>query len=624
FYADTTIACKTPFTVNFLNTTPGINQSQYYYHWSFGDGDTSDIQNPTETYTNPGSYTVSLSISDSSGCVIALVINNYIIAHPPVSRVSVNPVACPGAPVSFASQSLYTSSVLWNFGDGDTSTNINPVHKYAHSGRYTVTLTAHSHAGCDSTTVFPNLIDIEPVVSDFVMSDSFSRCPPFVVLFSNLTSPSGNLFLWNFGDGYTDTAYNPTHIYFHPGVYTVKLITIANGGYCTDTLTRANAVTVQGPTGSFVLAPATGCVPLTVSFSSSISSNTQTFLCDLGDGNVITSPGNFTHAYTQARVYHPEYILTDYAGCRVPYSADSITAYAPPVVNNMDTAVCMGASLHLSVNTNASRYSWWPATFIDCDTCADITFNGPQSTLYNVISINVHGCRSTSAVNVTVMLPPALNDSVQFSLCPHDTAILFVGNAENMIWSPTQYLSDSAAVSPLCTPLSSMWYTVTAHNSNGCTAQTQVMVNIKNKIGLTLADSIATCPGRPVLLETSLNGNYQADVQYVWSPVQYLNSADIASPMATIQDSVMQFQLIASNGHCMADTENIKVYTDVPAIHLSAPITTTPYSEVSFSAGSSQSLAYNWWATDEVSCNTCATSSLRPAASQMVYVEGKN
>ena len=593
FSAEPTYSCRPPLSVNFQNITPGVNQSQYSYFWNFGDDSTSNLQNPTTVYHHAGNYTVNLTITNSSGCIITGSVTNYIIIGQPVPRASIDTLDCPGAPVSFLSQSLYTSSVLWKFGDGDSSAIPQTTHVYNHSGYYTITLTAYNMSGCDSTIVLHNFVHIQTISSDFTVLDSFSTCPPFIAGFSNLTPYQGNRFLWDFGDGYTDITYNPTHIYFNPGVYTVKLITTWSGGHCTDTVTHANIITVQGPYGTFTESAIGGCAPVTVTFGASVSANTKTISCDLGDGTLISDSTNFDHIYLQPGSYNPVFILTDFVGCRVAYPLRSIDVHSLPVVNSFDTSVCPGSGVQVSFAASPNTYNWAPSGSISCDTCAEVTLYPLQSTLYTVTATSIIECQNTAAINVFIKLPPVLNDSVQFTLCPHDTCSLFVGNATKFRWWPALYLSDTNAISPLCTPLTSTLYTVSAWDSNGCVATAQVHINIKDKIGITLPDSVLACPERGVVLQPALTGNYRDPVQYSWSPAQYLNSSDILNPVATIYDSAVQFQLIAANGHCMADTERLTVYPDVPIIQVSPAVTVNPYVLVSFYAASSEILSFN-------------------------------
>jgi PKD repeat protein len=117
------------------------------------------------------------------------------------------------------------TSWYWDFGDGSDSTAQNPTHHYDAPGTYSVTLTvtdsddpAHSDSQSYDVTVY------EGPTADF-SADVFDCCDPLEVQFTDLSTAGDNPIVswyWEFGDGYTSTDPNPSHIY-DDGVYTVSL-----------------------------------------------------------------------------------------------------------------------------------------------------------------------------------------------------------------------------------------------------------------------------------------------------------------------------------------------------------------------------------------------------------------
>ena len=140
------------------------------WSWDFGDGGTSTVQNPSNTYTTAGTYTVSLIVTNTAGSDTETK-TSYIT----VSELVVAPVAefeasattiTEGESITFTDQSTNVpTSWSWDFGDGGTSTVQNPSHTYTTAGAYTVSLTATNTAGTDSETksnyILVNLIDID-------------------------------------------------------------------------------------------------------------------------------------------------------------------------------------------------------------------------------------------------------------------------------------------------------------------------------------------------------------------------------------------------------------------------------------------------------------------------------
>lgn len=123
--------------------------------------------------------------------------------------------------VYFNNLSTNADSYVWRFGDGNTSTEENPMHTYATGGTYNVVLTAsNSDNKSDISTQLVNIINGVPT-ADF--SFSGGNCTaPCQVAFTNYSANAVTYF-WEFGDGSTSTEVNPTHTYSSEGIYNVSL-----------------------------------------------------------------------------------------------------------------------------------------------------------------------------------------------------------------------------------------------------------------------------------------------------------------------------------------------------------------------------------------------------------------
>ena len=622
FDADSTVSCGQPLNTTFTNTTPTAGGCTY--HWDFGNGDTSDIQNPSTVYTIPGHYTVALTITDTNGCVITEAKNNYIQTARPVANFIVDSSMCLGASARFSNLSTNAQVFMWVFGDGDTSFLANPSHQYATNGSYSVILYAYNKGGCDTSKIKPNCVRVSNVNVDFNVNSTFSPCPPFVCLLTNQSDPRVNKFLWDFGDGITDIVANPTHIYFYPGVYTVKLIGSTPQG-CLDTIVYPNLITVQGPTGQFTVTPKSGCIPLQVRITVAPSSNTQSIWCDLGDGTVIHDTTDILHVYSQARIYHPEFVLVDHVGCTVPYPLDSIIAHPIPHLTVSDTSICSGTRVSLSIASDVSQIQWSPDTLLNCSTCSTVSLTPFDSMVYLVAVTNQYGCQTEAPVRVNAVPLPVLNDSVSARLCAQDSKTLFAGNASKIVWSPSLYLSDSTVAAPVCTPLTSVNYTVTGSNVLGCSVSAQVPVTVKNKVSITLPGQANVCSEGTVNLPVSIVFASDLGSTYRWNKPEYLNDPTSSDPLASPGTHSMDFTVVVNSGHCIPDTQIVAVKViPTPDIEVSSTVATTPLADVPLYAASHQELTYQWYSMDSLSCKDCRRTNVFPTQSQMVYVEGTN
>ncbi|MFY9750701.1 MAG: PKD domain-containing protein [Methanoregula sp.] len=139
-----------PFTVSFADTSQGFQPMTY--HWDFGDGTNSAMQNPTHTYLSSGEYTVSLTVTNQFGSGTRTVADFIWAGYPPEANFSALPSeGIIPLTVAFTDLSKNTpADWTWDFGDGTTSSEQNPVHTYTQTGIYDVRLKVSSDFGSDA------------------------------------------------------------------------------------------------------------------------------------------------------------------------------------------------------------------------------------------------------------------------------------------------------------------------------------------------------------------------------------------------------------------------------------------------------------------------------------------
>ncbi|NLA99527.1 MAG: PKD domain-containing protein, partial [Methanomicrobiales archaeon] len=161
----------------------------------------SSHQNPTHTYTEPGTYSVTLQAYNDDGHNITQKVAYITVTLPaPEAKFSATPLSGT-APLTmkFTDQSTNNPTTWkWDFGDGETSTEENPTHTYAVPGTYTVTLTVWNGGGSnthtDSITVTP-----PPPEAGFTASMT-SGTAPLTVQFTDTSTGDPDGWAWYFGD----------------------------------------------------------------------------------------------------------------------------------------------------------------------------------------------------------------------------------------------------------------------------------------------------------------------------------------------------------------------------------------------------------------------------------------
>lgn len=318
-----TTGCQAYFTyggtgasVNFQNQSQGGST----YFWDFGNGQTSNVMHPNVTYSQPGTYSVCLTVSDSlTGCIDTYCDTLTITGSGSCQAAFV--VTTSGNIATFSNTSTgvnNTTNYLWDFGDGTTSTAINPTHTYTNT----------------STTVYYVCLYINTQTATGVCTDttcqyltilSSGGCQAYftyavnggTVSFQNQSTPSGYFSNWNFGNGQTSSVQHPNQTYTQTGWYYVCLIIYDSTG-CQSNYCDSIYVNV-GTTPSCQAAFVPTISGNTVSFSNTSTGgtpNTMTYSWVFGNGNTSnafnppTQPYNVPGNYTVCL-----YILNTQNGC---------------------------------------------------------------------------------------------------------------------------------------------------------------------------------------------------------------------------------------------------------------------------------------------------------------------
>jgi len=306
-------------SISRTDSTSGIAYTKYRTN-----GGTWTTYNSPFTLTEDGTYTVDYYSVDNAGNTESAKTVTFEILknHPPTADFTYTPANPTRANfVHFSDKS--TGSIIsrhWNFGDGSTSTDINPSHKYSDMGTFTVTLTVRGPAENDTDTKSKQITvsNAEPVAS-------FSYSPPNPVVGQTVAfdasasyDPDGSItsYSWNFGDG-TGSGNNIQHTYQTAGTYSVTLTVTDNNGASTS-IQKNIVVKVEKtlPVASFSYTPLHPSTSDEIQFSDSSydeDGNIIGYEWDFGDGNV-SYKQNPVHKYAINGTYNVTLTVTDNDG----------------------------------------------------------------------------------------------------------------------------------------------------------------------------------------------------------------------------------------------------------------------------------------------------------------------
>ncbi|MGZ5281513.1 MAG: PKD domain-containing protein [Bacteroidia bacterium] len=233
FSMDINSFCDGPTRVNFTNNSKGAKA----YSWDFGNGDVSNLTNPTGIFTSVGKYNVKLVVTNAFGCKDSTT-QEFNIYPTPKAEFAYSPDSgCLPLAVSFVDQSIFADTLIWDFGDGNTSSEKNPVHVYTQAGTYSVKLKAIGKGGCENEILKTNIIKVHPKPeAGFAYIIQSEPKVIGTVSFFNQTKHAKKYY-WDFGDGHTSQDSSPIHRYDIFGDYIITQIVETENG-CRDTFVQ--------------------------------------------------------------------------------------------------------------------------------------------------------------------------------------------------------------------------------------------------------------------------------------------------------------------------------------------------------------------------------------------------
>nr|MBA3664531.1 PKD domain-containing protein [Bacteroidota bacterium] len=219
-------------SVNFTNNSTISSGSINSYTWTFGNGGSSQLMNPSVTYVSQGNYPVSLSVTSNQGCVAS--VTNPVTIYPlPVAMFNA-PNVCFGTNTNFSNLSTISSGSIstysWDFNNDGTpdNTSNSPSFQYPAPGTFTVSLAATSGFGCTNVSSGTVAVHANPTASFLSNTVCFGTSTTFT---NQSTAGQGDAIIsnaWSFGDASYAYVNSPIHNYSGPGTYTVQLMVTSN------------------------------------------------------------------------------------------------------------------------------------------------------------------------------------------------------------------------------------------------------------------------------------------------------------------------------------------------------------------------------------------------------------
>ncbi|KKH39555.1 PKD domain-containing protein [Methanosarcina mazei] len=589
-----------PLTVEFYD----LSENAVSWNWYFGDGNSSELQNCTCTYFDPGYYTVSLTVNNLAGSSNTTIREDYIFVQMrpvPGFIANVTEGTFP-LTVQFTDESQYTESVEWDFGDGNTSNELNPVHTYSEAGLYSVSLIATGN-NTSVTKTIDNYINVTTSpVPDF-SSNITAGTVPLSVQFIDESQYAESV-EWDFGDGDSSTDRNPAHTYSESGLYTVSLTAIGNRTSVVKTVNDFINVTIP-PLPNFSVNIIEGTFPLAVQFSDN-SSYTESVEWDFGDGDSSTER-NPVHTYSEAGLYSVSLIATG-NGTSVTKTVDDFINVTAPPVPDFITNVTEG-TFPLTVQfTDNSRYAEsviWDFGDGDSSFQRNPVHTFTASGLYT-FSLTATGNNTSVTkiaddfINVTVPPVPDFSANITEGLYP--LSVQFTDNssyAESLEWDFGDG-NTSTDLSPLHTYSEAGLYTVSLTATGNRTSVTRTAESYINVILPPIPDfgaNVTTGP-YPLTVQFMDNSIYAESVVWDFGDGSVSNEKN---PVHTYKERGLYTVTLGAGGNgttvnkTVQDFINVTIQPFPPEANFSVNVTREPAPlTVSFLDESYNSVSWEW------------------------------
>jgi gliding motility-associated-like protein len=556
----------------------------------------------------PGAYTYRVVKSDAgnintSACVVSSNTITINVLPLPEAVISAPDKSCQSDSVLFTDQSSAEGSDVaswhWDFGDGQISTQQNPLHLYANGGDYIVKLIVANSAGCTSVAGTKNIHIIPNVNVSFNASTPVCLNQP--ITFTDVsTSAEGNIIsrVWDYEDGTVETKADNSpfqHTYATAGSHPVKLtITTDNG--CIITFSKAVVVTTA-PIVDFAL-PEVCYADLSAKFTDKTTmpdnSTGLTYLWNFGDadanaGNPNTSASqNPSHYYGKAQQYQVSLTVTSANNCTSVTNVKTLQVNGSPipdleVLNG--NALCANQEVYFKNNSSATVGQinkiviYYDPADLSQQEIDDAPYPGklyrhtypalnyPQAQkTYNVRMVAYTG--DASACQAEKILPIALLATPIVTFNPPEVTCLnngpvnlssFTTESTGIPGSPTFSGAGVSggffdpAVVGVGTFVIKCVYTATA--ASACADTISRSITVKPIPVVDAGADVSILSGAVTTLHATATGD---SLRYLWSPIIGLSNDTIPDPVVTTDEN-MVYTLTVTNGEDCAVTDKVSV-----------------------------------------------------------------
>ena len=469
FKADKTRLCVNDDIVLFEDTNSDIVE----YLWEISDGRSYTNSEPKLSFSEPGYYSVSLTIIDVHGCEMKGEKKDFFhVQEPPVVDfvADVTYANCYPLVVQFTdlSETPFPGSWTWHFGENDNLSEVqNPFFIYNRPGFHDVKLISRTSYGCTDSIVKTDYIHVGGPYAQIDVEDVV--CQFEDVAFKAIDMLNVYDVRWDFGDGYFAEGSEAFHKFQSVGrVYPVMSLRSDEDNTCNKAIRDTLQIWELVADFSFDENQNEGCVPFGPQINNT-SKNATNWYWNMGNGRSSTEEVPEV-VYDKPGLYNIE-LIAEYAplGCKDTMELNNIEVFPLPEIQmHADTFICNGDAIEIWAR-GGKEYMWSPSETL-FEPLQGVTMAAPdENTIYRVNVTDDNGCVNKDSLVVMVQQLPIVY--------PRDTTLIIGEEVQldvsqkgisTYIWSPDNFISCAECPDPIFSAMESVSYQVAVTDTSGC------------------------------------------------------------------------------------------------------------------------------------------------------------
>ncbi|MBI2271674.1 MAG: PKD domain-containing protein [Bacteroidetes bacterium] len=584
----------TPFT----DASTSVGTTILFWDWDFGDGTTSQLQNPTHTYIAGGTYTVKLKVTDINGCTNTKTQSVTITAPSGAGVIAASgPLTfCVGQSVTLTAPAA--TSYLWSNGSTMQSITVNQ------SGDYSVA--TFSSGGCQAAPP-PVTVIVKPL-PDATLSNTVGTICAGSSFCANVPFKTGLTYQWYNGGGAMAGKTSSSLCTSTAGIYYIRVTDASSS--CSASSSPVTVSSLPSPATPTVTGPASFCQGSAATITASTTGGTTPYTYSWNTGETtasITVKGDGYFYFT----------LTDKNGCKA-YGGKSLTINPLPDLSIFPVGCYTRCDADTIFGPPGYASYQWQRNGANIATTQDII--AATSGNYKLIVTTSLGCKDTSGeLSLTIAPKPVANAGPDVTLCTGTTQLNGTGGTI-YLWNPPTFLNNVNIANPISTPASTIDYELLVTDKNGCKDKDSVKITVSCANPVVVATGASVCPGSCTNI-TAVGSAGTPPYTYTWSSGQTGAGPHNFCPAATSIYTVIMFDVTGASD---TDTVVVIVHPIMTLTPTSNNVLCTSANNGSAAinvAGGTPAYTYTWSSSGGTAATTPNT--LSPGSYTVTVTDGK-